>query len=47
MLGKEFILIHPDLNFYKQISKRFTTFLGDYSNSIQIFSIDEAFMDIT
>ncbi len=47
ILGKEFILIHPDLRFYKQISKRFTTFLWDYSNSIQIFSIDEAFMDIT
>ena len=47
ILGEKFILIHPDLSFYKIISKRFTNFLKDYSNSIQVFSIDEAFVDIT
>ena len=47
ILWQKGVFLYPDLQFYKKISKRFTDFLSLYSPDIEIFSIDEAFVDIT
>lgn len=47
ILGQAWIFIRPDLWFYQKVSSRLMKFLKDYSNNIEIFSVDEAFIDIT
>ena len=47
ILGRAWIFVKPDLYFYQQISSRLMYFLAKFSNNIEIFSIDEAFIDIT
>lgn len=47
ILGNKWVFINSDLSYYKKISKRFIEFLTDYSIWIEVFSIDEAFLDIT
>lgn len=41
------MFIRPDMDLYKRISRRFTDFISGYANMMEIFSIDEAFLDIT
>ncbi|MFZ5341560.1 MAG: hypothetical protein ACOZBL_03245 [Patescibacteria group bacterium] len=40
-------MLDPDHRFYSKISSRLMSFLGEFSNEIEQFSIDEAFIQIT
>ncbi len=37
----------PDISYYSEISQKLMVFLREYSEKIEIFSIDEAFCDMT
>ncbi|NDK10308.1 hypothetical protein GW846_06055 [Candidatus Gracilibacteria bacterium] len=47
ILGRDFVGIHPDMGFYGKISKKLMTFLREHTQNIEIFSIDEAFVELT
>ena len=47
ILWKSWVYLKPDIWFYGQVSASLMGYLKNYSNSIEIFSIDEAFIDIT
>lgn len=44
---KDLIIIKPDFDFYKFISNKLFQYLKTFVNDIEIFSIDECFIDIT
>lgn len=43
----ELVLVAADFNKYFQVSKKFLNICKDYSPFVELFSIDEVFMDIT
>lgn len=47
ILGKKWIFLRPDHIWYSEVSKMFMEFLRENSLEIYIFSIDEAFIEIT
>lgn len=47
ILWKSGIFLKPDIKFYWRISSKIMDFLEKFSNWIEVFSIDEAFIDIT
>lgn len=47
MLGPGGVFLNPDLDFYGKVSSHLMKFLMTMSVSIEIFSIDEAFIEIT
>ncbi|MDA9129422.1 hypothetical protein N9J72_03025 [Candidatus Gracilibacteria bacterium] len=47
MLGNKAICLEPDMGLYGRISQRFMNFLREETHEVQVFSIDEAFVDIT
>lgn len=47
ILWSKWIYLGSDIKFYWNISKRLMWLLTKFANNIQIFSIDEAFIDIT
>ncbi|UFX82631.1 Y-family DNA polymerase [Candidatus Absconditicoccus praedator] len=47
MLNNEGIFISPDHNFYNKVSKNLQNFLKNFFPKVEVFSNDEAFVDIT
>jgi len=47
ILGKDFVVLEPDMRLYGQISQRLMQFLREYTQHVEVFSIDEAFVEIT
>ena len=47
ILGKDFVWLQPDMALYGKISKKLMNFLREYTQNIEIFSIDEAFVELT
>ena len=44
---KDFVMLPPDMSFYWQTSDRMNSYLSQWSNGIERFSIDESWADIT
>jgi len=47
LLGKHLVALDPDMRLYGQISKKLMWFLRDHTQNVEVFSIDEAFVEIT
>ena len=47
ILGKDIVLIKPDMHYYQETSKKIMTLLAGEANDIEVYSVDEAFIDIT
>lgn len=47
ILGKDFVWIHPDMALYGKISKKLMSFLREHTQNVEVFSIDEAFVELT
>lgn len=47
ILGSDAVFIRPDMNYYQETSKKVMELLKEESNDIEVYSIDEAFIDIT
>lgn len=47
ILGNDIVLVKPDMAYYQQISKQVMALLAQEANDIEVYSIDEAFIDIT
>ncbi|MEF2175663.1 MAG: DNA polymerase IV [Candidatus Absconditabacteria bacterium] len=41
------VVLPPDISFYGRVSSQIMSILSEFCNNIEIFSIDEAFIDIT
>jgi len=46
-LCPELVLIHPDFTKYKRISNQLSLIYKNYSDKIQLISLDEAYIDVT
>lgn len=44
---KDLVVLPPDISFYWRVSTQIMSVLNEFCNSMEIFSIDEAFIDIT
>ena len=44
---REFVMLPPDMHYYGNVSERMTQYLSQWSNSIERFSIDEVWANIT
>jgi len=47
VLGDKGVFIEPDFGRYGTISDRLNAFLAEFTNGVEVFSIDETFCDIT
>ncbi len=47
ILGKDFVALSPDMRLYGQISKQLMAFLKEHTQQVEVFSIDEAFVELT
>jgi len=47
ILWKDFVALDPDMRLYGQISKKLMSFLREHTQNVEVFSIDEAFVEIT
>lgn len=47
ILGNNFVALDPDMRLYGQVSKKLMLFLQQHTQNVEIFSIDEAFVEIT
>lgn len=47
ILGADAIFIRPDMHYYQETSRKIMSILGSEANEIEVFSVDEAFIDIT
>jgi DNA polymerase-4 len=47
ILGKDIVLIKPDMHYYQETSKKIMAILASEANDIEVYSVDEAFIDIT
>lgn len=47
LLWKDFVAITPDMRLYGTISKKLMDFLQQHTQNIEVFSIDEAFVELT
>jgi len=47
ILWKDFVAITPDMKLYGTISKKLMSFLTEHTQNVEVFSIDEAFVELT
>ena len=47
ILWKNFVALDPDMWLYGKISKKLMSFLNQHTQNVEVFSIDEAFVEIT
>ncbi len=47
ILGRDFVGLQPDMALYGKISKKLMIFLREYTQNVEVFSIDEAFVELT
>lgn len=47
ILGNKGVFIEPDMDYYSHMSDRVRECISDFANDVEVFSIDEAFYDIT
>ena len=45
--AKDLVMLPPDMNFYGKMSEKVASYLSGWSNSIEQFSIDEYWANIT